>query len=109
MLAAGLSLPPWSYVLTLPALLGGGTHRNMRLEEGAHAVDRPLLQLGRLAPREDRDLRVGCQRGDIDRSLQRVRRCVVRQDQDRRAAAFDKVARDAVEKVGPHPVEIVQI
>ena len=38
-----------------------------------------------------------------------VRPRVVRQDPDRRTAIADEIARYAVEKVGLHPVEVVQI
>ena len=75
---------------SLPSPLAGPIHlvdhRNsirrhggdVRLEETAHAVDRALLQLLRLLPREHRDLGVGRQRGDIDRGLQRMRWHVIR-------------------------------
>jgi hypothetical protein len=62
---------------TTSVLLGGGSHRLMRPQEGAHPVDGAGQQLGRLAPREDRDLGVRRQRCDIDRGPERVCRCVV--------------------------------
>src|SRR5215213_9643209 len=67
-------------------LLRGAAHRDVRLEETAHPVDRALLQLLRLLPREHRDLSVGRQRGEIDRSLQRMPWYVIRQHKHRRPA-----------------------
>jgi hypothetical protein len=52
-----------------PNLLRGSAHRHVRFQEAAHPVDRALLQLLRLLPREHRDLGIRRQRGDIDRGL----------------------------------------
>ena len=82
-------------------LLGGGSHRLMRPQEGAHPVDGAGQQLGRLAPRKDRDLGVRRQRGDIDRGPERVCRRVDGQHEDRRAAVADEIARHAVQEIGP--------
>src|SRR6266851_65349 len=81
----------------------------MRLEEGAHPVDRPLFQLRGLAPREDRDLGGRRQRGDIDRGLERVCRRVVGQHEDWGATVADEIARHAVQEIGPDAIEIVKI
>src|ERR1700737_1469392 len=90
-------------------LLGGCPHGLMRLEEAAHPVDRPFLQFRRLPPWKNRDLGVRRQRGNIDRGLERVRRRVVGQHEDRRTAVADEIARHAVQEIGPHPVEVVKI
>ena len=66
-------------------------------------------QFRRGAPRKHRDLGVRRQRGDVDRGLQRVRRGVVRQHQHRGAAVLDEIARHAVQEVGLHTVEVVQV
>jgi hypothetical protein len=90
-------------------LLGGGPHRYLRLQEIADAIDGAFPQVRRLAPREDRDLGIGRQGGDIDRGLQRVSRGVVGQDQDRRPAVLNELARHAVEKIRVYAVQIVQV
>ena len=92
-----------------PGLLGGGSHRLMRPQEGAHPVDGAGQQLGRLAPRKDRDLGVRRQGGDIDRGPERVCRRVVRQHEDRRAAVADEIARHAVQEIGSSAIEVVKI
>jgi hypothetical protein len=60
--------------------------RLMLLEEGARAVDGAGLQVRRLLPGEHRDLGIRAERGDVDRSHQRMRVDVVRQHQHRRPA-----------------------
>ena len=77
--------------------------------EAAHPGDRALLQLRGFLPRVHRDLGVRRQRGDIDRGLQRMRRDVIRQHQDRCVAVPHEVARHAVQKIGLHDVEVVQV
>jgi hypothetical protein len=79
------------------------------MEETAHPIDRALLQLFRLLPREHRDLGVGRQRGNIDRGLQRMPWHVIRQHQHRRPAVPDKIARHAVEEIGLNRVQVVQV
>jgi len=46
----------------------------MRLQKGAHPVERSRLQFRRLLPGIDRHLGVRAQRGSIDRNLVRVGR-----------------------------------
>src|SRR4051812_17555727 len=81
----------------------------MRLEEGAHPVDCPRLELWRLLPGIDGYLGIRRQRCDIDGCLIWVRRDVVRQDQHRRLVGTHEIARDAVHEVGPHAVKVVQV
>jgi hypothetical protein len=81
-------------------LLRNGAHRDVRLQEIAHAVDRLFLQLRRLFPRKDCDLGVGRQLGYVDRGLQPMGRYVIRQHQHRRAAVPDEVARHAIQEIG---------
>jgi hypothetical protein len=71
----------------------------MRLQEGAHSVDRPFLQLRGLSPGVDRYLGVRRQRGDIYAGLVRVRRGIVRHDQRRGQAGPREVARDTLYSV----------
>ena len=92
-----------------PSLCVEPTLAGMGFQEAAHTLDGAGLQFRRLGPGEDGDLGVGCQGRDVDRGLMRVGRGVVRQDQDRRFAAGDEVARDTVEEVRVHPVKIVQV
>src|SRR5215469_18846986 len=90
-------------------LLRRSAHRDVRIQEMAHLVDNALPQLLGFPPREDRDFGVWRQGCDIDRGLQRMRRRVVRQDQDRRPAVLDELARHAVEKIGLGPPQAVEI
>ncbi len=62
----------------LTKLLRGSAHRDVRLEETVHPVDRALLQLVRLFPWEHRDLGVGRRRGDVDRGSNRMSWYVIR-------------------------------
>src|ERR1700755_164729 len=83
--------------------------RLIPLQEGARAVDGARLQLRRILPREHRDLGIRAERGDIDRSHQRM--CIdgVRQYKHRRLARFREIARYAVHEIGLHAVKVVQI
>ena len=72
-------------IYTIP-VIPTSLRRLMPLQEGARAVDGARLQLRRLLPGEHRDLGIRAERGDIDRSHQRMRDDVVRQYQHRRLA-----------------------
>ena len=88
----------WGKETTVPVgsandslVLAGGCHRLVRLEECAHPLNGPGLQLRRLLPGIDRHLGVRRQRRDIHGGLVRVRGGVVRQDQDRHLAVAREV------------------
>src|SRR5579884_995956 len=94
------ALNPSCEAVVATRLLRGGPHRYVRLEERTHLVDDALPQLLRLPPRKDGDFGIGRERRDVDRRLQRMRRRIVGQHEDRRLAIPDEVARHAVEEIG---------
>src|ERR1700722_4360530 len=89
--------------------LAGRCGRLMSLQEAAYAVDRAGFQFGRVLPGINRDVRVRCQRCDIDGHLVCMRLSVVRQDKHRCLAGTHEVARYAVNEGWPGAVKVAQI